>query len=86
MVTDLQKLVAWGVDTIYPHSRDSGWLEWIERGTITWDDKIAYDDVTFLEFYLSRVADHCRHCQKVFTGLPPWGGHTIGCDYAVDCR
>lgn len=51
-MTDLQKLVEWGVDTIYPHSRDNGWLDWIERGTITWDDNVAYDDVTFLQAYL----------------------------------
>lgn len=42
-----------GVNTINPQSRDSGWLEWVERGTITWDDNIAYDDVTFIEFYLN---------------------------------
>lgn len=51
-MSDLQKLAAWGVNTINLESRDSGWLEWIERGTITWDDSVAYDDVTFLEFYL----------------------------------
>lgn len=28
----------------------------------------------------------CRHCGQPFTGLPPWGGHRPGCDYAVDCR
>lgn len=28
----------------------------------------------------------CRHCEQPFTGLPPWGGHRVGCDYAVDCR
>lgn len=50
---DLMALARVGVNTINPQSRDSGWLEWVERGTITWDDNIAYDDVTFIEFYLN---------------------------------
>ena len=48
----LQRLAAWGVSTIDPASRNSGWLDWLERGTVSWDDAIAYDDVTMLEFYL----------------------------------
>jgi hypothetical protein len=52
-VNDLQKLARLGVSTLNPESRGSGWLEWIERGTITWDDNLAYDDVTFLEFHLN---------------------------------
>ena len=28
----------------------------------------------------------CLDCRRLFTGLAPWGGHALGCDYAVDCR
>lgn len=49
-------LARMGVNTINPQSRDSGWLEWLERGTLNWDDKIAYADVPYLRFYLDLSA------------------------------
>lgn len=55
-MTDLDRLVQLGVATIDPASRDDGWLEWLERGTLNWDDKIAYADVPYLRFYLDLSA------------------------------
>lgn len=58
-MTDLDRLLDWGVATLEPANR-AGWLDWIERGTLNWDDKTAYVDddgepVTWLDYNLSRA-------------------------------
>lgn len=58
-MTDLDRLVDWGVATLRPTDRD-GWLDLYERGTLHWDDRTAYhgDDgepVTWLNYNLSRA-------------------------------
>lgn len=51
------ELVSAGVDTILPISRDSGYLDYIERGATSWDnDTVAYwtnSDGTVLEWNLA---------------------------------
>jgi hypothetical protein len=45
------------VSTVDRESRDSGWLDWIERGTVSWDDEVAwsYSGITILEWNMLRA-------------------------------
>lgn len=56
MTDDLAQLGDLGVATLLSHQRND-WLDWIERGTLNWDDEPAYVDddgepVTWLAFHL----------------------------------
>lgn len=72
-------------ENITPPGQSGEWYQLPPLGSVCQVIKVArYGDELEVVGYMTY--DTCRHCERPFTGLPPWGGHRAGCDYAVDCR